>query len=93
MSTRGSRTVGACLQAGPAFRSLMSRLGAPFVAFRETLCSWRWGEGEGEPGLVQASISFAPPPERNGNWNGSLSMALSMGVCDGGSRGWGAALD
>lgn len=75
--------------AGPAFRSLMNKLGAPLVAFREILCSWSWGEVEGDAPSVQVSASSAPPLERSGNWDGSLRVALSRGTCDGGAKGWG----
>lgn len=50
---------GACLQAGPAFRFLMSRLAAPLVGFREILCFWRWGrEGEGAPRACSGLCQF-----------------------------------
>lgn len=48
------------------------------------------GEGE-DQGPVQTSASFAPPLEKSGNWDGSPSVALSRGACDG-VVGVGAAL-
>lgn len=61
LSTRGCRTVGARLQAGPAFRSLMSRLGAPLVAFREILCSWRCGAVNETQGLFRPLPALSHP--------------------------------
>lgn len=63
VSTRGSRTMVAHPQAGPAFRSLMNKLGAPLVAFREILCSWSWGEVGGDAYLVRC-LPALPHPQR-----------------------------